>query len=161
MIKFAKFIVNCPAAGPRYGNRSHVMMSVFDSSSAGSQLNQVDVQSVTVDAQFRGEVLSIVRPWGCGLKVVRWVMGDGIGVDVVGSTGQVGVMVFEASSGNSPLIDGKCGEVVGCQLVGGGIAGEGAEGGKPATMVHWVGYGVLEVKAAEKTMEGAGFGWKI
>ena len=106
-------------------------------------------------------------------------MGAGIGVDVVGSTEQVGVMVltrdnidssrrldsqfsdFEASSGNSPLIDGKCGEVVGCQLVGGGIAGEGAEGGKPATMVHWVGYGVLEVKAAERTMEGAGFGWKI
>ena len=105
--------------------------------------------------------------------------GAGIGVDVVGSTEQVGVMVltrdnidssrrldspfsdFEASSGNSPLIDGKCGEVVGCQLVGGGIAGEGAEGGKPATMVHWVGYGLLEVKAAERTMEGAGFGWKI
>ena len=105
--------------------------------------------------------------------------GAGIGVDVVGSTEQVGVMVltrdnidssrrldspfsdFEASSGNSPLIDGKCGEVVGCQLVGGGIAGEGAEGGEPATMVHWVGYGVLEVKAAKKTMEGAGFGWKI
>ena len=79
MINFAKFRVNCPAAGPRYGNRSHVMMGVFDSISAGSQLNQVDVQSVTVvivgslldmDAQFRGEVLSVVRPWGCGLKVV-------------------------------------------------------------------------------------------
>ena len=105
--------------------------------------------------------------------------GAGIGVDVVGSTEQVGVMVltrdnidcsrrldslfsdFEASSGNFPLIDGKCGEIVGYQFVGGGMVGEGAEGGELATMVHRVGYGVLEVKAAKKTMEGAGFGWKI
>ena len=79
LIIFPNFRVNCPAAGPRYGSRSHVIMGVFDSISAGSQLNQVDVQSVTVvivgslldmDAQFRGEVLSVVRPWGCGLKVV-------------------------------------------------------------------------------------------
>ena len=88
--------------------------------------------------------------------------GAGIGVDVVGSTGQVGVMVltrdnidssrrlvsqfsdFEASSGKSPLTAGKCGEIVGYQFVGGGIVGEGAE-----------------VKAAKKTMGGAGFGGKV
>ena len=54
-------------------------MDVFDSISAGNQLNQVDVQSIAVvivgslldmDAQFRGEVLSVVKPGGCGLKVV-------------------------------------------------------------------------------------------
>ena len=79
LIIFPNSRVNCPAVGPRYGSRSHVKMGVFDFISAGSQLNQVDVQSVTVvivgslldmDGQFRGEVLSVVRPGGCGLKVV-------------------------------------------------------------------------------------------
>ena len=72
-------MVNCPAAGPRYGYRSHVIMGVFDSISAGNQLNQVDVQSIAVvivgslldmDAQFRGEVLNVVKPGGCRLKGV-------------------------------------------------------------------------------------------
>ena len=84
----------------------------------------------------------------------------GIGVDVVGSTGQVGVMVltrgnidssrrlvsqfsdFEAFSGNSPLTAGKCGEIVGYQAMGGGIVGEVVEGGEQATMVHQVRYEV-------------------
>ena len=62
LMKFANFRANCPAAGPRYGYRSQVIMGIFDSTSAG---NQVDVQSIAVvidgslldmDAQFRGEV---------------------------------------------------------------------------------------------------------
>ena len=52
------------------------MMVIFDSASAG---NQVDVQSIAVvivgslldiDAQFRGEVLNVVKPGGCRLKGV-------------------------------------------------------------------------------------------
>ena len=51
-------------------------MGIFDSTSAG---NQVDVQSIAVvivgslldmDAQFRGEVLNVVKPGGCRLKGV-------------------------------------------------------------------------------------------
>ena len=105
--------------------------------------------------------------------------GAGIGVNVVGSRGQVGVMVLargnidssrrlvsqfsdsEAFSGDSPLTAGKCGEIVGYQSVGGGIVGEVVEGGEQATMVHQVRYEVLEVKAAKETMEGTGLGWKV
>ena len=105
--------------------------------------------------------------------------GAGIGVDVVGSRGQVGVMVLargnidssrrlvsqfsdsEAFSGDSPLTAGKCGEIVGYQAMGGGIVGEVVEGGEQATMVHQVRYEVLEVKAAKETMEGTGLGWKV
>ena len=76
LMKFANFRANCPAAGPRYGYRSQVIMGIFDSTSAG---NQVDVQSIAVvidgslidmDAQFRGEVLNVVKPGGFGLKGV-------------------------------------------------------------------------------------------
>ena len=105
--------------------------------------------------------------------------GAGIGVDVVGSRGQVGVMVLargnidssrrlvsqfsdsEAFSGDSPLTAGKCGEIVVYQAMGGGIVGEVVEGGEQATMVHQVRYEVLEVKAAKETMEGTGLGWKV
>ena len=74
LMKVANFRANCPAAGPRYGYKSQVTMGIFDSASAG---NQVEIHSITVvidgslidmDGQFKGEVLNVVKPGGFGLK---------------------------------------------------------------------------------------------
>ena len=76
LMKFANFRANCPAAGPRYGYKSQVILDIFDSASAG---NQVDAQSIAVvidgslidiDAQFKEEVLNVVKPGGFGLEGV-------------------------------------------------------------------------------------------
>ena len=72
LMKVANFRAKCPAAGPRYGYMSQTAMGIFDFASAG---NQGEVHSITVvidgsligmDAQFKGEVLNVVKPGGFG-----------------------------------------------------------------------------------------------